>query len=384
MEQGRMTNRNEVNGAGNDRLFFAQVREDPTVELAALAPGPADRVVVIASGGCTALSLLAAGAAEVHAVDVNRTQNHLVELKVAALSTLPLREAIAFLGGVPSDASTRARTYSRVGARLSAAARAYWDEHPAAIRRGVLNAGVSERFIALVAWLVVHVAQSPGRVRRLLDCATVGEQRALFDAEWNNWRWRMLFRLLLNRWSMSRVYDPSFFVHVGRRSFSELFRRMAEHAIADLPVADNYFLHHMLTGRFPASGPDGLPPYLTEHGARAVAHGAQRLTLVDGSVLEYLRRRPDRSVECLALSNVCEWLAPEDIAALFGEVERVATPGARVVFRNFVGWTDVPATCTHLVEDRALGERLVQRDRSVIQPRVVVCRVAASAAEAAA
>ena len=66
--------------AGGGRLYFAQVREDPRLELAALAPTPSDTIVCVGSGGCTALSLLAAGAGRVFAVDLNATQNHLVEL----------------------------------------------------------------------------------------------------------------------------------------------------------------------------------------------------------------------------------------------------------------------------------------------------------------
>src|SRR5438067_648777 len=86
-----------VPGARIDRLFFAQVREDPIVELEALDPGPNDRVVVISSGGCTALSLLAAGAGRVDAVDLNATQNHIVELKVAVLRRLDHDAALGFL-----------------------------------------------------------------------------------------------------------------------------------------------------------------------------------------------------------------------------------------------------------------------------------------------
>ena len=67
--------------ARHDRLYFAQVREDPLLELAALRPAAGEHVVVVSSGGCTALSLLAAGAGRVTAVDLNATQNHLVELK---------------------------------------------------------------------------------------------------------------------------------------------------------------------------------------------------------------------------------------------------------------------------------------------------------------
>ena len=80
-----MSARVTLPGAVHDRLFFAQVREDPRAELAALRPGPDDDVVVVSSGGCTALSLLAAGAGRVVAVDLNATQNHLVELKLCCL-----------------------------------------------------------------------------------------------------------------------------------------------------------------------------------------------------------------------------------------------------------------------------------------------------------
>ena len=83
--------------AVHDRLFFAQVREDPRAEIAALAPSAGETLVVVSSGGCTALSLLASGAGRVVAVDLNRTQNHLVELKAAACR-LGARVAIAFLG----------------------------------------------------------------------------------------------------------------------------------------------------------------------------------------------------------------------------------------------------------------------------------------------
>ncbi|MFN2566172.1 MAG: DUF3419 family protein [Gemmatimonadaceae bacterium] len=364
-----------VDGARDDRLFFAQVREDPRVEIAALAPRAADRVVVVSSGGCTALSLLAAGAGEVHAADINRTQNHLVELKAAAVGALDRRAAIAFLGGLPADGEERVAAYTRLRGELSAGARDYWDLRHGTIRRGLLNAGVSEQFIGLIAWLVRHVVQTPDRVERLLACQTLDEQRALFAREWNTRRWRWLFAALLNRWAMSRAYDPAFFAHVGRSNFAEHFRSLAEHGLTEVPVGDNYFLHQMLTGHYPVERRNGVPPYLSDAGARVVAAHPERLTLVDGSVSAYLRMLPDRSVNCVALSNVCEWMTPAEVADLFAHVERVTAPGARVVFRNFVGWTELPAGCRRLVEDQEFGAALVWKDRSLVQSRVVVCRV---------
>ena len=362
-------------GAREDRLFFAQVREDPRAEITALAPAATDRVVVVSSGGCTALSLLAVGAGDVHAVDLNVTQNHIVELKHAAVSHLSRVNAIRFLGGLPADAGERVATYVSLRANLTPDAQAWWDDRSDAVGKGVLRSGVSERFIRLVSWVVTHLVQNPARVRRMLAAHSIAAQRELFAKEWNGVRWRMLFNVLLNRWVMSRAHDPAFFEHAQLSSFAEHFRKLADHALCDIPTIDNYFLHEMLTGRYPVERLNGVPPYLTCAGARAIAEGRGSLLLVDAAMTDHLRSLPPRSVNCFALSNICEWMSEDEIRALFQEVERTAAPGARVVVRNFVGHTALPAGLTRLRVDKALGEALTRTDRSVVQARIVVCRV---------
>ena len=77
-----------------------------------------------------------------------------------------------------------------------------------------------------------------------------------------------------------------------------------------------------------------------------------------------------------ALSNICEWLSERAIDELFAEVARVARPGARLCFRNFVGWTEVPERWRHvMIEDRAASARLLRADRALLQRRFVLCHV---------
>jgi S-adenosylmethionine-diacylglycerol 3-amino-3-carboxypropyl transferase len=370
-----MSPRVALPGAVNDRLFFAQVREDPRVELTALRPGPDDEVVVVSSGGCTALSLLAAGAGRVVAVDLNATQNHMVELKTAA-TTLGGRDAVAFLGALPS--ARRRETYASLRQALSPAARRYWDNRARQVSTGVIGAGVSERFITAVVTTLRLAVHPRARIERLLACRTLDEQRALFEREWSTRRWRALFALLCNRAMLQKTYPAQFFEHVENPSFARHFRDLAERAITELPVSSNYFLHQMLAGRYPVDEPDGVPPYLSEQGAATVASAGERLELVDGSVTTYLRACAPRSVHVFALSNICEWMTPPDVDALFREVVRTAAPGARLVYRNFVGWTDLPRWCERIVPDEELSARLSREDRSLMQRRVVACRVEAA------
>ena len=362
--------------AVDDRLYFAQVREDPRLEIEALEPEAEDSIVIVGSGGCTALSLLAAGAGQVTAVDMNRAQNHLIELKLAALTVLSRAESLALLGVTESTAFARLAAYEALRAHLTPEAVAYWDAQRRAVAGGVLNAGVTERFIRAVTLALRVFVHPRARVERMLACESVDAQRSLFEREWNTARWRTFFHLLLNRMVFGRAYDPAFFAHLERPSFADHFRRQADHAFTELEVRDNYFLHHMLTGRYPLGVAGGLPPYLSEEGHPAAEMSRERLVLVDGTFTDHLRTLPDGSVSGFALSNICEWLAPRDVDALFAEVVRTAVPNARLCFRNFVGWTEVPLRFQHRVrEDRVRGEAMMKRDRSVVQRRFAICRV---------
>jgi S-adenosylmethionine-diacylglycerol 3-amino-3-carboxypropyl transferase len=70
-------------------LVYAQIWEDPEVDMEALQIRPDSRVVAIASGGCNVLSYLVADPASITAVDLNTAHIALNKLKLAAAQTLP-------------------------------------------------------------------------------------------------------------------------------------------------------------------------------------------------------------------------------------------------------------------------------------------------------
>src|SRR3546814_4183023 len=74
-------------------LVYAQIWEDPAVDMEALAITPDCHVVTIASGGCNVLSYLTADPARITAVDLNTAHIALNRLKLAAARALPDHEA---------------------------------------------------------------------------------------------------------------------------------------------------------------------------------------------------------------------------------------------------------------------------------------------------
>lgn len=363
-------------GATSGSLYFAQTRDDVILELEGLDARPGERFVVITSSGCLPLSLLATGATDVVAVDANTTQNDLVELKVRAFERLKYREALEFLGYAPARRSVRAMRYEWIRTELGAAARAYWDGHRRQLEHGAVRAGVTERFLAVLGWFVRRFVQGRRRVDRLLECRSLEQQTRLYTREWNRFPWRLLFHLVANRLVFHKVYHPSFFAHVDNPSFARHFLSVWERTLTELPVENNFYLHQLFTGYYPIERPSALHPYLSRAGVERLRGEDRRLTLVDGGLLEVLRAQAPGSVHGFALSNICEWLDEREIDALFEAMARVAAPNARLCFRNFLGWTEVPERWRDVfVEDVTAGHALIRRDRSLMQRRFVLCHV---------
>lgn len=358
------------------RLFFSQLREDPLLEIEALRPSAERSFIVVSSGGCTALSLLGAGAGQVVSVDLNQTQNHLLELKTAAICYLPPEEVLPFLGAAPALQAFRRHRFLGFQQALSEGARAYWNRHLKYVENGVLNAGVTEKVIRLLVRVCQRLVHRRATLHALLAQPDLRAQQDFYHRVWSNRRWRLLFRLFYGRKTMSLTYAPGFYARAQDAAFGGGMRDRVEYGLTQVPIQSNYFAFHNLTGFYKAHDDDALPPYLTQASMRRIREAATGLQIVDGSMTAYLRSCSSGSVDGVALSNICEWLSEEQVVDLFAQLLRVCKPGATVCFRHHMGRTEVPQRFREMfVENEALGNALIARDRSMVQRGITICSV---------
>lgn len=358
-------------GDGRDgRLVFSQVREDPSVDVAHVRPGANDHVVVVTSAGCTALAMLAAGAGRVTAVDSNHAQNDLADAITAALTALDHPKMLRFVGASVAGASERRKLYAQLRPLLTEPARRRWDAHPRLITRGLVHAGLTERASVPLAVVIRHVVQRPSTVAALLAADDPSAQRDVFDRLWDNHRWRAMLTVTLNRYTCRPLYR-GFFDNVDAGNFSETFRSGIDHALRNVPIAENWYLHDLFEGGYRA---ECLPPHLRVESQETIGASRHKMQLVDGSVRALLRTLPDGNVNGFCLSNVGEWLSPVDFAALLQEVIRTAALGAVVVFRNFVP-RDQPVPVALSDALRPVEDSAAVTDRSLVRYQTVVRRV---------
>jgi S-adenosylmethionine-diacylglycerol 3-amino-3-carboxypropyl transferase len=356
-----------------DGIAYSQCWEDPSSGATALALGADDDLLVVTSGGCNVLALALERPRSITAIDRNPAQNHLLELKIAAVQALEHDAFLRFLGARPSD--ERARLYRELRPLLTPVARAFWDEQPSAIEGGVVHAGRFERYLAVFRERLLPLMHRHGRVDELLALRDLGEQARFYERVWDNRRWRFLFRVFFGRFLQARLgRHPEVFRYVELRNVGDHYRERARHALVDIPVRGNYFLEYIVTGAY--RDPSRMPPHLLERNFAALRRSAERIRILTEPVEAFLARVSPGAFSAFYLSDVFEWMSPERYERTLAQLVRAARDGARVCYYNNLVPRSHPPSLDHVLRrEHELGRRLHWADRSFLYRDFVVERV---------
>lgn len=358
-------------------LVYAQIWEDPDVDMEALAIRPGCRIVTIASGGCNALSYLLGDPARIEAVDLNRTHVAFNRLKLAALTSLPDHGSFfRFYGG--GDSLENADLYrSHIRANLDPETRAYWEGRRLSGRRrisifsrGLYRHGLLGLFIGAGHRAARLYGIDP---RELLAARSLEEQRAFFDTSLAPLFDRKLVRWVTGRKSSlyglgipPQQYDA---LATAGEGMASILRERLEKLTCDFPLSENYFAWQAFGRRYDASGP--LPPYLKPENFDIVRARAERLTITNASFGEFLSAKPEACVDRFILLDAQDWMNDAQLNELWLEITRTAAPGARVIFRTAAAESLLPGRLADSLLERwdyreAESRALHARDRSSI------------------
>ena len=348
-------------------LRYAQCWEDADVLLAALEIQPGDRCLSIASAGDNTLSMLTRNPSRVIAVDLNSTQIAALELRVAAYRTLTHAELLELVG---SRRSTRRRAlYARCRAQLTRTARTFWDARPDAVRAGIGSAGKFEQYLAFFRTWVLPLVHRRDTVRALLTPRPASARRRFHDREWDTRAWRAIFHLFFSELVLGRMgRDPRLFRH-ARESVAEHLLARSRHALTELDPSANPYLAWILTGEHAQALPHALRP---EHFA-LIRDNLDRLDWRCGALETLTIEELGGQVDRVNLSDVFEYLAPEESRALLEHIATLAHPGARLAYWNMIvprrGVEFAPGVVRTVP---ACGETLLRRDKAFFYREFIV------------
>lgn len=200
--------------------------------------------------------------------------------------------------------------------------------------RGFYQTGLLGRFIG-----ATHlVGKALGvNVRAIAAASTVEEQRQIFDRDiapvFDHW---LLRRILKNPASLYGLGIPpaQFAALAGGQDMSDVLRQRVEKLACNFPIKENYFARQAFARSYSASEGGVLPPYLDAGNFDSIRARCDRVDVRHESMTQFLSHCAGRSVDAIVLLDAQDWMSVGQLTDLWREINRVASPGARVIFRT--------------------------------------------------
>jgi S-adenosylmethionine-diacylglycerol 3-amino-3-carboxypropyl transferase len=324
-------------------LVYAQIWEDPDVDMEALQIQPDSHVVTIASGGCNVLSYLTANPRAITAVDLNPAHIALNNLKQQAAQHLP-DYASFHRFFAQADRPENIEAYKKyIRPNLDEKSRRYWESRDMLGRRRI--SGFKSGFYkkGLLGGLIgfVHVMAKAYGIdpKEILEAKTIEEQREIFQA-----KFAPFFEKKFLRWL---VDQPAALFGFGippaqydllkaddQQGITGALKVRLEKLACDFELKDNYFAWQAF-GRGYGEGPSApLPPYLKAENYESVVERANRVEIRHQNFAEYLESMPAQSLDRYVLLDAQDWMTDEQLTRLWTGITRTARPGARVLYRT--------------------------------------------------
>ncbi len=348
-------------------LVYPQIWEDPVVDMEAMEIEPHHRLITIASGGCNALSYLAANPAEIIAVDLNTAHVALNRMKIAAARHLPDHATFLRFFGAANSRQNVAAFDTYIEPHLDAETRAYWNGRDLRGRRrierfarGFYRHGLLGRFISTGHLAARLYGRNP---RRMMDAHSLDEQRAIYERELAPLFAKPLIRMILNqRSSLFGLGIPpaQYDALSGGRPMHEVVEERLRRLACGFELKDNYFAWQAFHRGYATGGDASLPPYLQEQHFPQIRERANRISIRNISFTEHLTALPHQSLDRYVLLDAQDWMTDADLSSLWSEITRTARPGARVIFRTAGEETILPGR----VPDAVLSRWTYQQERS--------------------
>lgn len=348
-----------------DILRYANCWEDAEILIEGLQPREGAKILSIGSAGDNSFSLLTTNPDLLVAVDINKIQLYLIELKRSCIKNLPRQDTLSFLGFLPSE--EREAQFNFIKNDLSGEAGTYWETHIGMIRAGIIHQGKFEKYFQLFSKKVLPWIHSKAMVDKLLHVKSEEEQRYFYDNHWNTWRWRLLFRIFFSKYLMGKLgRDPEFLKEVKGSVSDLIFDKATEHLQSERSQ-QNFILRYNLTGNFGSQ----LPHYLHEKNYDHVKQNIGKLVLKEGFAQDAVSTFGN--FDYMNLSNIFEYMDDERFRLTSEQLVNGTNRNGKIAYWNLM----VPRQISNILPDKAvyqqeLSEKLTLADQGFFYKNFII------------
>ena len=311
-------------------IRYSQCWEDTEVLLESLDIQENDICFGILSAGDNVFSMLAENPKKVVALDISFPQIALAKLKKEVFNSLSYEEMLEFMGVMKSD--KRIEIYDRIRENLDKEVKEYWDFNKDAIEKGIIHTGKFEKFFKIFREKILPFVHSKKRIEKLLEKKSRQERIEYYDKYWNNFRWKLMFKLFFSKYIVGKLGRDKEFFRYAEKNISEEMKERSRYALCEQNPYENPYINYILTGNYRK---DCLPYFLRKENFDKIIKNLHKVEILQSSVEEYLDQI-DFKIDKFNLSDIFEYMSAENYSKLMGKIYDNAENNALLAYWNLI------------------------------------------------
>jgi S-adenosylmethionine-diacylglycerol 3-amino-3-carboxypropyl transferase len=351
-----------------ETINYSSINEDSNSEIKVLQLSKNDEVLCITGSGSRVLNLLTQKPKMIFAVDFNRCQNYLLELKIEAIRHLDYEDYISFLGLIPS--SNRLQYIDIIEYSLSEGARKFWKKNSNLIIKGIIYQGRWEKYFRNLARIIKLIR--PNLLNKLFDCTSIEEQNFLWNESWDDSTWRFFIRAISYRVDWKYFFgDPGFYKYVPKYfSIENYLNSKFSSAIENFLFSQSPFVNILFKGKFNLDAP--LPVYLQKDYHLILRENLNSIHIKTGSISDVFDASKGTNFSAFSLSDFSSYVNDSDYENIWKLLLERSKDGARVCERQFLVKREIPIIKKNLImRDHLLERELEKTDSSIFYSFIV-------------
>ncbi|PRT56297.1 hypothetical protein B9G98_03917 [Wickerhamiella sorbophila] len=325
----------------NNQYIYAFTWEDPIEDHNILKFNSDDVVLAITSAGDNLLAYAALDKPprRIHGVDMNPHQNHLVELKLAALRALSYDD-IWMMFGEGKHPKFHELLVNKLAVHMSSPAFQYWFQvgEDTFSGAGLYDTGSTRWALRLVRW-IFKICNIKAQVDALCDAKSIEEQKQI----WN----KQIRPVLLSPITRLAVCNSVFLwkaLGVPMNQADCIETSLFQYIVDTLdPLIDtyrigteNYFYYLCLNGRY---SPKTCPSYITKRGYFNLSRrrsGLDGIRLHTDSINDVVERLTPGTVTIAIVMDHMDWFSPagKEVDEEISQLHKALANGGRVMLRS--------------------------------------------------
>lgn len=309
-----------------DKIQFAVVREDPVLEKRIIEERNIHKVLMVASGGCTALSLKCMfPEVDFTLFDLNQRQIDLAKHKIKTLEE--------------QDDATFKKIFN-VGADS---------------RSSLNGCGQFESLFRCFRNFLNEFVVPADDMKKLFGEKDEKAVDAIKTSLFTNRYWPVAFELFFSDSLLVTMFGPDAIQHAVPGSYPRYFQKQLEKGFKDPYFQTNYFLHHIFLGYY-LDQSDCWPHYFRQR-KKGISFDFIKANLMEIPHMD--------SFQLVDLSNVFDWMAEKDVHEHLIYLRNRLKPGSIILFRQLNNEKEYVSKIEGLVSHDQWARELMAEDKSL-------------------